>query len=65
MNKEIITFDDIEVEKHKFRHRKNLILLEDVYTEKVQVSKMIFSGKNMINILLVTKMMTIKLNYCA
>ena len=30
MGTEIITFGDIEVEKHKLHHRKNLILLKDV-----------------------------------
>ena len=35
-------FCDIEVEKHKFHHRKNLILLEDVDTKKIQVSSMVF-----------------------
>ena len=34
MGKEIITFGDIKVEKHKFDHRKNLILLEDVNIKK-------------------------------
>ena len=29
MGKEIITFSDIEVEKHQISYRKNLILLED------------------------------------
>ena len=28
MNKEIITFGDIEIEKRKFHHHKNLILFE-------------------------------------
>ena len=30
MGKEVITFVGIEVKKHKFHHRKGLILLEDV-----------------------------------
>ena len=30
MGTKIITFGDIEVEKHKFHHCKNLILLEDI-----------------------------------
>ena len=34
MGKEIRTFGYIKVEKHKFHHCKNLILLEDVDTEK-------------------------------
>ena len=30
MSKEIIRFGDIEIEKRKFRHRKYLVLLEDL-----------------------------------
>ena len=30
MLKEIISFGDIEVTKHKFYHRESIILLEDV-----------------------------------
>ena len=29
MSKEVVTFGDIKVEKHKFHHRKNLILSKD------------------------------------
>ena len=32
--KKLLTFGDIEIEKGKFHHRKNLILLEDVDIEK-------------------------------
>ena len=39
MDKEIITFGDIEVEKHKFHHRKNLILMEDKDLSSMDVSK--------------------------
>ena len=42
MGKEIITFGDIEVEKHKFYHCKNLILLEDI---KIQVQCDFFRRK--------------------
>ena len=34
MGKKIITYGDIEVEKHQFHHCKNLILLEDVSIKK-------------------------------
>ena len=34
MGKGIVTFGDIEIEKEKFHNCKNLILLEDVNTEK-------------------------------
>ena len=63
MNKEIITFGDIEIEKRKFHHRKNLILLEYVDIDSILTSSLVFHGeKKNINILLVTKMMIIKLN---
>ena len=63
MNKEIITFGDIEIEKRKFHHRKNLILLEYVDIDSILTSSLVFYGeKKNINILLVTKMMIIKLN---
>ena len=45
MGKEIIMFGDIEIEKRKFYHRKNLILLNDVDIEKMQVSGMAYSGE--------------------
>ena len=46
MSKEIITFGDMEVEeKNKFHHRKNLILLEDVDTKKIQASNMVSSSE--------------------
>ena len=53
MNKKIITLGDIEIEKRKFRHRKNLILLEGLNTQKyryltwflwVKNFKIVFSG---------------------
>ena len=63
MNKEIITFGDTEIEKRKFHHRKNLILLEYVDIDSILTSSLVFYGeKKNINILLVTKMMIIKLN---
>ena len=34
MNKEIITFDDIEIGKHKFCHYKKLILMHDADIDK-------------------------------
>ena len=45
MCKKIITFGNIEIEKHKFYHRKNLILLEDLYNDNIQVSTVVSSGK--------------------
>ena len=43
MNKNIITFGGTDIEKFKFHHRKNLVLLEDVDTQKTQVSNMVSS----------------------
>ena len=37
---EIIAFDDNEIEIEKCYHLKNLILLEDVDTDKIRVSNM-------------------------
>ena len=66
MCKKIITFGNIEIEKRKFYHRKNLILLEDLYNDNIQVSTVVSSGKKNINILLDIKMMIImKLNHNA
>ena len=65
MGKEIIMFGDIEIEKRKFYHRKNLILLNDVDIEKMQVSGTAYSGEKIVNILLVINMMIIQLNHYA
>ena len=45
MSKEVLTFGDIEIEKNKFYHHKNPILLKDVDIEKVLVSSKISSGE--------------------
>ena len=45
MGKEIVLFGNIEIERRKFNHRKNLILLEDVDIGKIQVSNMVYSGE--------------------
>ena len=37
MGKEIIAFDLIEIEKRKFHHHKNLILLKDVDTDNTGI----------------------------
>ena len=65
MGKEIIAFGeiiDIDLEKHKFHHRKNLF--KDVDIKKIQVSNRVSSGEKN-HILLVTEMMIIKLNLYA
>ena len=38
MGKEILTLEDIEIEKNKFYHHKASILLKDLDIEKVIVS---------------------------
>ena len=66
MNKKIITFRGTDIEKFKCHHRKNLVLLEDVDTQKTQVSNMVSSiEKNHKYFLFVTKMMLIKLSHYA
>ena len=45
MGKEIITFGDIEIEKRKFHHRKNLISLEYVDIDNIMISRMVSSGE--------------------
>ena len=39
MNKEIITFGDIEIEKHKFRYSKYPININNVGIDKIIISK--------------------------
>ena len=63
MDKEILTFGDIEVEKNKFYHDKSSIFLKDVDIEKVLVSSKIFSGEETINTLLVTCVIIVKLSH--
>ena len=56
-------FGDIEIEKRRFLHCKNLILLKDVDIKRIQVSSMVSSGKKkIINISLVIEMMITELN---
>ena len=45
MDKEIIKFGDIEIEKHKFHCYENLIFLEDVDINNVLISNKISSGE--------------------
>ena len=64
MGKEIITFGNIEIEKRKFHHRQNLILLEDLDLDNCRYLVWFLLVKNITNILLVTKMiMIIKSNH--
>ena len=43
--KKIITYGDIEIEKHKFPHIENLILLEDIDFDKILISITVSSGE--------------------
>ena len=43
MDKEIITFDDIE--KHKFHDYKNLFFFNDVYIDNILIPNRISSGE--------------------
>ena len=45
MGKEIVTFGNTDIEKHKVYHHEILIVLKDVDTEKVLVSKKISSSE--------------------
>ena len=63
MSKEIIANGDIETEKHKSYHCKNLILLEDEDID-ILVSRFL-PMKKIINTLSAKKMIIIiKLNHC-
>ena len=44
--KNYITFDVIEIEKHKFHERKNPISIGAVYINKLIVSNKVLFGKN-------------------
>ena len=62
MGKEILTSGDIEIEKNKFYHHKSPIYLKIVDIEDVLVSNKISCGEKIINTLLLTCIMIIKLN---
>ena len=61
MGKEILTFQDIEIEKNY--HYQSPIFLKDVDIEKVLVSTKISFVKKTISTLLVTCIMIIKLSH--
>ena len=62
MEKAIIKFDDIEIQKQKFHQHKGPISIKNVDIDKIAVSdKVPFGKKKDLNILLVTKMLQ-KLN---
>ena len=49
MDKEILMFGDIEIEKNKFYHHKSQISLKDVDTEKILVFNKSSSGEKKTN----------------
>ena len=63
MGKKKLTFEDTEIEKNKYYHHKSPILLKYVDIEKLLVSKKISSRKKIINTLLVTCIIIIKLSH--
>ena len=63
MSKKLLTFGDIEIEKNTFYSYKTLIFLRYVDIEKVLYLKRFLLVKKIINILLVTLKMIIKLNH--
>ena len=63
MGKEILTFEDIEIEKNKIYYHKIPIFGGNEDTEKVLVSNKISFGEKTMNTLLVTCIMVIKLNH--
>ena len=62
MGKEILTFDDTEIEKNNLYRRKAPILLKDRDIEKVLPSNKMSSNEKTTNALLVTFIMIIKLS---
>ena len=63
MGKEILTFEDIDIEKNKFYRHKNPAPLRDVDIEKLLASKKISFAEKTINALLVTYIIIIKLSH--
>ena len=62
MEKEIIRFGNIDIEKQKFDHYKSYFL-EGIDIDNVLVSNKISSGKKTVNTLLITCMMIMKLSH--
>ena len=46
MGKEIITFSNIEVEKHKFHQHKSPISIHDLNLDRIAVSNRVAFGKS-------------------
>ena len=63
MNKEILIFNDIVIDKRKFHYSKNPIFIDNVDIDKILISKRFLLVKRVKNALLVTKIMS-KWRYC-
>ena len=63
MDEEIVTFEDIEIEKDKFYRYKSPIFLEDVDIENIVIFKKRSPNEKNNKYFLVTCMMIIKLNH--
>ena len=63
MGKETITFGDIEVEKQIFYSHKNPISIYDVNIDKIVISNKVSLVKEVLNTLLVTKIVVGKREY--
>lgn len=62
MSKEMTEFRNIEIQKPKSHHWKNIFLLRDVDIAKILISTVVYSGEEIVLILLVTRMTIVKLN---
>ena len=62
MGRKIITLGDNEIEKRKFHRYKNPIFLKGVNIDNMLISTKFLLARKIINTLLVTWMMIIKLN---
>ena len=57
MEKTVIKFGDIEIQKEKFHQNEGPILIKNVETDNIVVSNKVPFDKKNLNILLVTKML--------
>ena len=64
MNQETLIFGDIKMDKSKFHYPKNLVLIDELYIEKVLIFNRFILVKRAMNTLLVINMIIIKLRHC-
>ena len=57
MDKKVIKFDDIEIEKWKFYQHKKPILIDNIDINIIVVQNQVFLVKRILNILLAIKML--------